>query len=482
MVPIIIGFLASLIGLGGIGQKIRAIVETLQKPVNKALDFVIKTGLKLAGPIIRGIKGISGKVKAKVAAGKAWVKGKVEAGKQWAKSKIYGGDDSPEGKQKRLTKGMATGVAAVNKYAGNTVGEKMLRPMLGLIGKRHGLAVLEPVAQGPNWAVHGEVQRAKATTNAKTPAAGVDFTKAPASSLLKLGLNRDEVRHIFSQSTTDKVKSAIMEGLLAKAKMSPQAKADKGKGGKKPASANEPQPEFIAGRRINMGGAEFSDGILAILGMSKANQPVVKVLKIFEAKGGERQKYKVGKENERYSRIPTTRDPDTGENEKDRLRREVVDQLIAEHHPEALDDTLTPEQATKAHQEAKAKVLAKFRRKIPKLMAKTYREATTGQAVRDRERLGPNVEFDRNETGEQPPGRKPASVPTVLTIDGVPRTVVGYSPRNLVTVVVLPSDIKPGKALPAELAGQKIKAEFETVGITAAKLATLAAAVRRASR
>jgi hypothetical protein len=78
MVPIIIGFLASVIGLGGIGQKIRQIIETLQKPVTKALDFVIKTGLKLAGPIIRGLKGISGKVKAKVAAGKAWVKGKAE--------------------------------------------------------------------------------------------------------------------------------------------------------------------------------------------------------------------------------------------------------------------------------------------------------------------------------------------------------------------------------------------------------------------
>ncbi|MGC5020952.1 phage tail protein [Micromonospora sp. DT47] len=80
MVPILIGFLASAIGLGGIGQKIRQIVETLQKPVNKALDFVIKTGLKLAGPIIRGIAGISGKVKAKVAAGKAWAKGKIKTG------------------------------------------------------------------------------------------------------------------------------------------------------------------------------------------------------------------------------------------------------------------------------------------------------------------------------------------------------------------------------------------------------------------
>ena len=87
MVPIIIGFLASVIGIGGIGQKIRQIIQTLQKPINKALDFVIKTGLKLAGPIIRGIKGISGKVKAKVAAGKAWVKGKVDAGRQWATNK-----------------------------------------------------------------------------------------------------------------------------------------------------------------------------------------------------------------------------------------------------------------------------------------------------------------------------------------------------------------------------------------------------------
>ena len=82
MVPILIGFIASVLGIGGIGEKIRSIIQAIQKPVNKALDFLIKTGLKLAGPIIRGIKGISTKVKAKVAAGKAWVKGKAEAGKK----------------------------------------------------------------------------------------------------------------------------------------------------------------------------------------------------------------------------------------------------------------------------------------------------------------------------------------------------------------------------------------------------------------
>ncbi len=87
MVPILIGFLASVIGLGGIGEKVRKIVEALQKPFTKALDFVIKTGLKLAGPVIRGLKGIAGKVKGKIVAGKAWVKGKAANAKDWAKDK-----------------------------------------------------------------------------------------------------------------------------------------------------------------------------------------------------------------------------------------------------------------------------------------------------------------------------------------------------------------------------------------------------------
>jgi hypothetical protein len=91
MVPIIIGFLASVIGLGGIGAKVREIVQTLQKPVNKAIDFVINTGLKLAAPIIRGLAGVSSKVKAKVAAGKALVKGKAQAGTKWAKDQVVAG-------------------------------------------------------------------------------------------------------------------------------------------------------------------------------------------------------------------------------------------------------------------------------------------------------------------------------------------------------------------------------------------------------
>lgn len=154
MVPVMIGFLASVIGLGGIGDKIREIVQTLQKPVNKALDFIIKTGLKLACLIIRGLTGIGGKIKAK----------------------LRGGDDSPEGKQKRLDGAMRAGVAATNRFAGRPVSGRVLKPALGMIKLRYGLSVLEPVAQGQNWAVHGEIQRVVASTSAvvagATPAPG----------------------------------------------------------------------------------------------------------------------------------------------------------------------------------------------------------------------------------------------------------------------------------------------------------------------
>ena len=155
MVPILIGFLARVLGIGGIGEKIRQIVTALQKPVTKAIDAVIAAGLKVAAPLIRGVKGIGKKVKAKVEQGKAYVAGKAAD----VKAKIRGGDDSPEGRQRRLEQGVRSGVTAVNKYAGRAVGSRLLTPVLGAVRVRHGLSVLEPVRSGSHWAVHGVISR-----------------------------------------------------------------------------------------------------------------------------------------------------------------------------------------------------------------------------------------------------------------------------------------------------------------------------------
>ena len=86
MVPIIIGFLASVIGLGGIGAedpRDRPEAPEAGQPGPRLRDQDRPQARRPDHPRHRRVSGK--KVKAKVAAGKAWVKGKVEAGKQWIK-------------------------------------------------------------------------------------------------------------------------------------------------------------------------------------------------------------------------------------------------------------------------------------------------------------------------------------------------------------------------------------------------------------
>lgn len=71
-VPLIISFLARLLGLGGISEKITSIIKKLQHRVDKAID---KALLKIVGKI----KGVIGKVKG--GAGRAVAKGKQVLGK-----------------------------------------------------------------------------------------------------------------------------------------------------------------------------------------------------------------------------------------------------------------------------------------------------------------------------------------------------------------------------------------------------------------
>ncbi|HKU49646.1 MAG TPA: hypothetical protein VJP79_06825 [Nitrososphaera sp.] len=60
-VPVVIGFLASLLGLGGIGEKIKGIIQKVQAPITKAVDWVINKAasvVKSAGKLVGIGKGI----------------------------------------------------------------------------------------------------------------------------------------------------------------------------------------------------------------------------------------------------------------------------------------------------------------------------------------------------------------------------------------------------------------------------------------
>jgi hypothetical protein len=60
VIPVVIGFLASLLGVGGISEKIKQVIETVRKPINAAIDWVIGKAVQLvkaAGKFIGGLFG-----------------------------------------------------------------------------------------------------------------------------------------------------------------------------------------------------------------------------------------------------------------------------------------------------------------------------------------------------------------------------------------------------------------------------------------
>jgi hypothetical protein len=75
--PLAISFLASLLGLGGISEKIHSVIEKVRAPINKAVDFVVLGAVKGARKLFGRAKG--------------WATGKVKGAKDWARGSYEGG-------------------------------------------------------------------------------------------------------------------------------------------------------------------------------------------------------------------------------------------------------------------------------------------------------------------------------------------------------------------------------------------------------
>lgn len=190
-IPTVISFLASLLGLGDIGAKVKGVIEKVQEPVNKGIDWVLGKARGLVSAL-----GKSGLGKA-VSKGVDWTKkkakqakdfavGKAKQGASWVKGKL-GRGDSPEEQEQRLAQGVDAGKRAVEKYGGRPVAGSVLRPLLAAIRLRYGLETLTPVEQGPVWAVEGTLSRLTVTTSAQTGGADADSD----------GVTRDEIERRF---------------------------------------------------------------------------------------------------------------------------------------------------------------------------------------------------------------------------------------------------------------------------------------------
>jgi hypothetical protein len=70
MIPVLLGFLASLLGLGGISEKIKEILKTIQKPIMSVVDKLVAGAVKYGKKLIAGAKKLGKKALGKLGIGR----------------------------------------------------------------------------------------------------------------------------------------------------------------------------------------------------------------------------------------------------------------------------------------------------------------------------------------------------------------------------------------------------------------------------
>ncbi|MCI1278635.1 MAG: DUF4157 domain-containing protein [Nitrospira sp.] len=122
--PLVIGFLANLLGIGGLVEKVQKLFMSLRGRLDKFIDGIILKAEKFAGKFI---------------------------------GKLKGADRSPEQKQKDLDNGVAAAERVMDRYAGKYVGKLVAKVAFAAIKLRYRLTSLELVEEGEFWAIEGAI-------------------------------------------------------------------------------------------------------------------------------------------------------------------------------------------------------------------------------------------------------------------------------------------------------------------------------------
>ena len=197
-VPLVISFLAGLLGLGGISEKVKEFFAKGQELVGKGIDWLLDKVIRLARPLIKLATRAADWAKKKVAAGKAWVKGKVDAGKAWVKGKVEGVKGWVKGK----VAGVKDKLTGKKKPAENGSVQSALHDATALLRKpgatpatvgqglaslrqSHGLSAADLIPAGPEGTFRIHVQRQGADTD--PVALGGNDPKIPRSHAPNIG-------------------------------------------------------------------------------------------------------------------------------------------------------------------------------------------------------------------------------------------------------------------------------------------------------
>ncbi|MFI9588045.1 HPC2 multi-domain protein [Streptomyces sp. NPDC052236] len=256
-IPVLIGALAAILGIGGIAGKVRQIFQQLARPVNRAIDWVID---KITGLVKKLWAKIKPKPKTKKKPGPKKPRKPLLAR---AKARLRGGDDSPVGQRKRLSSALAAGVAAVNRFRGRPVAGKILTPLLAVIRVRYGLDVLRPVAKGDHWTVYGRINP-EGTRDSDARTEGDQSTGANPNFTADA---KEFERKLAAKAATHRASNSALATMARKAKTYIQAKVGRewdrkayilrAKVGKKTGTAPDPADAMLAEILTKIGQDDF---------------------------------------------------------------------------------------------------------------------------------------------------------------------------------------------------------------------------------
>jgi hypothetical protein len=147
-----IDFLAKLLNLGNLADKVRKIIQALRAPVLRAMEWLVD---RLIKPALEAAK---------------------KAGKAVAQAGV------PQDPNERLRLGLDAATTAVNALRAPVVTAALIHPVLTVIKVRYGFKTLQPVEIDGVWWVEGEVnprnrQRSLQAAAAATGQPVIDWTK-----------------------------------------------------------------------------------------------------------------------------------------------------------------------------------------------------------------------------------------------------------------------------------------------------------------
>ena len=137
-IPVLIGFLSSVAGLGNLVSKVQGIFQKMRQPVDKAVNWLIQKAKDLVKQLGQ----------------------RLGLGKD-GQSETENDQRSEREKSADLDQAMQKGMQIFNTHAGKEVDEQTLESPLDPIKRQHKLKVLEAVEKNGKWALRGEVNPKK---------------------------------------------------------------------------------------------------------------------------------------------------------------------------------------------------------------------------------------------------------------------------------------------------------------------------------